>query len=235
MVIDRESALRKARENLKEALKEKDFIIINAVNTTEDLIKIINMMFERLEEWNKLFYPEFKAKSIELYCTSILEGGLPNNIIEITKEDKRQLINIAKEILEVIKLKNNLEQYTNEVTKNIAPNVSYLIGPELTAKLIASVGGLKKLGVVPASTVQVLGAEKALFKHLKTGSKPPKHGLIFQFAAVGKAPKKKRGKIARTVASKIVIAARADSFTKNFIAEKLKEDMEIKINKILRS
>ncbi len=235
MAIDRESALRKARENLKEALKEKDFIIINAVNTIEDLVKMINMLFERLEEWNKLFYPSFKSKNIEMYCEKIIQGDLVNTMVEISEKDKKQLFNMAKETLRMIELKNSIEEYTNEITNKLAPNVSYLIGPELTAKLIASSGGIKKMGMVPASTIQVIGAEKALFKHLKTGSNPPKHGLIFQFAAIGKAPKKKRGKIARTVASKIVIAARADAFTKNFIAKELKEKMEIKINKILRS
>lgn len=218
-----------------EALMEKDFTIVNGVNTIEDLVKIINMMFERLEEWIKLFEPNFKSKSIEISCKTIVEEDIFKKNKEMSEKDKTQLLNIAKQIINLIELKNSIEKYLNEITLEMAPNISYLIGPELTAKLIASSGGIKKMGLMPASTIQVIGAEKALFKHLKSGSSPPKHGLIFQFAAVGKAPKKKRGKIARTVSSKIVIAARADAFTKNFIAKELKEEMDKKIKKILSS
>ncbi|MCC7552670.1 hypothetical protein KO317_03325 [Candidatus Micrarchaeota archaeon] len=235
MVINREHALRRARANLMEALMEKDFTIVNGVNTIEDLVKIINMMFERLEEWIKLFEPNFKSKSIEISCKTIVEEDIFKKNKEMSEKDKTQLLNIAKQIINLIELKNSIEKYLNEITLEMAPNISYLIGPELTAKLIASSGGIKKMGLMPASTIQVIGAEKALFKHLKSGSSPPKHGLIFQFAAVGKAPKKKRGKIARTVSSKIVIAARADAFTKNFIAKELKEEMDKKIKKILSS
>lgn len=233
--MDREKALKKARKTLIEALMEKDFIIINAVNTSEDLVKIINMLFERLDEWIKVFDPSFRPKNIELTCKQIIEEDIFRTNNNISEKDKKQLTDLTKEIINLIGLKNSLEIYLNNITNEMAPNVSYLIGPELTAKLVTSSGGIKKMGILPASTIQVLGAEKALFKHLKSGSSPPKHGLIFQFAPVGKAPKKKRGKIARTVASKIIIAARADAFTKNFIAKELKEEMDKKINKILRS
>lgn len=235
MVIEREKALAKARKKLKEVFQEKDFTIVNAVNTIEDLNKIINMLFERLDEWNKLFYPEFKAKNIEEYCKRIVEGKLPKSAIEINEEDKNQLMKMTHELLNLIELRKITEEYSNKICKDMAPNVSYLIGPELAAKLIAAGGGIKKIGLMPASTIQVIGAEKALFKHLKTGTKPPKHGLIFQYAPIGKAPKKKRGKIARIVSSKIAIAAKADAFTKNFIAGKLKQEMDEKIKQTLSS
>jgi nucleolar protein 56 len=77
---------------------------------------------------------------------------------------------------------------------------------------MAKAGGLDRLAVLPASTIQILGAEKALFRALRTGSRPPKHGILFQHQEVHMAPKWQRGKIARTLANKIAIAARVDYY-----------------------
>jgi len=99
--------------------------------------------------------------------------------------------------------------------------------------LIAQAGGLSKLASFPSSTVQVIGAEKALFKHLRSGSPPPKHGLIFQHVLISTSPKHARGKIARALAAKIAIAAKADAYSHNFIAEKLKEQFEARAKDIL--
>jgi nucleolar protein 56 len=111
--------------------------------------------------------------------------------------------------------------------------MSHIAGPELAAKLVAQSGGLQRMAMFPASTIQVLGAEKALFKHLKSGSRPPKHGLIFQHASIGMAPKKVRGKISRCLAAKLTIAAKADAFSHNFIAEKLKAQFEAQVKRIM--
>ena len=85
---------------------------------------------------------------------------------------------------------------------------------------------------MPASTVQLLGAEKALFRYKKEGGKPPKHGVIFQHPLINKAPRKDRGKIARILATKISIAAKADVFTKKDISDILKNDLERRIKDI---
>jgi len=77
---------------------------------------------------------------------------------------------------------------------------------------MAKAGGLDRLAMLPASTIQILGAEKALFRALRTGARPPKHGILFQHEAVHAAPKWQRGKIARTIANKIAIAARVDYY-----------------------
>jgi nucleolar protein 56 len=100
---------------------------------------------------------------------------------------------------------------------------------------VAQAGGLHRLSFFPASTIQVLGAEKALFKHLRSGSKPPKHGLIFQHSSIGMSPKKVRGKIARALAAKLTIASKADAISHNFIAEKLKASFEAHTKRILAS
>ena len=89
--------------------------------------------------------------------------------------------------------------------RQVAPNVTEIAGATIGARLIARSGGLKKLAILPASTIQILGAEKALYRALKSGARPPKHGILFQHAAVHSAPKWQRGKVARSVAGKIAI------------------------------
>ena len=100
--------------------------------------------------------------------------------------------------------------------------------------MIAISGGLINLAKRPASTIQVLGAEKALFRSLKTGTRPPKHGLIFQHTLLHDAKKWQRGKIARAVAGKLAIAARADAFGRRLIGDELKAEMEKRIDEIHR-
>jgi nucleolar protein 56 len=99
--------------------------------------------------------------------------------------------------------------------------------------MIAIAGGLQNLAMRPASTIQVLGAEKALFRSLKTGARPPKHGLIFQHTLLHDAKRWQRGKIARVIAGKLAIAARADAFGQgHFIGEELKADINKRIDEI---
>ncbi|MEM4706946.1 MAG: hypothetical protein QXW27_05340, partial [Candidatus Methanomethylicaceae archaeon] len=124
------------------------------------------------------------------------------------------------------------EKYIDEVMKEVAPNVRELVGSILGARLIALSGGLEALAKKPASTIQVLGAEKALFRALRTGARPPKHGIIFQSPLIHSSPKWQRGKIARTLAGKLSIAARVDAFGGAFIANKLKKELEERISEI---
>ena len=102
--------------------------------------------------------------------------------------------------------------YVESGMKRIAPNTVVVAGPTIGARLMAKAGGLDRLAVLPASTIQILGAEKALFRSLRTGAKPPKHGILFQHQEVHTAPKWQRGKIARTIANKVAIAARIDYY-----------------------
>ena len=98
--------------------------------------------------------------------------------------------------------------------------------------MIALAGSLRNLAVKPASTIQVLGAEKALFRSLKTGARPPKHGLIFQHNLLHDAKRWQRGKIARVLAGKLAIAVRADAFGGKFVADGLKADIEKRLKEI---
>ena len=95
----------------------------------------------------------------------------------------------------------------------VAPNLAALIGEMVGSKLIAHAGGLTKLSKCPASTIQILGAEKALFRAMKTKGKTPKYGLIFNSTFIGRASAKNKGKISRYLANKCAIASRVDNFS----------------------
>ena len=116
--------------------------------------------------------------------------------------------------------------------EEVAPNTKAVAGALLGARLIAIAGSLQNLAMRPASTIQVLGAEKALFRSLKTGARPPKHGLIFQHALLHDAKRWQRGKIARVIAGKLAIAARADAFGGRYVGDKLKADIDKRIAEI---
>ena len=118
--------------------------------------------------------------------------------------------------------------------QEVALNLRGLIGPILGARLISLAGSIEKLARFPSSTIQVLGAEKALFRALKTGARPPKHGVIFQHTLIHSAPWWQRGKIARVLAGKIAIAARIDMYGGQYLAEDLKQSVTKRIEEIKR-
>ena len=114
----------------------------------------------------------------------------------------------------------------------VAPNVQFLVGSLQAARLIALASGLTNLAKMPASTIQVLGAEKALFRSLRSGVRPPKHGVIFHDSSIHDAKKWQRGKMSRALAGKLAIAARTDAFSGRFIGDALKADLEKRIDEI---
>ena len=123
---------------------------------------------------------------------------------------------LAQELLIMTKTKDKVTKYVNSMMVKTAPNLSTLVGSTIGARLIAQAGSLFKLAKLSSSGIQILGAEKALFRSMKTGSRPPKHGILFQHKYIHSAPKRLRGKIARTFSSKIAIAVRIDYFKGKF-------------------
>ena len=119
---------------------------------------------------------------------------------------------LAENTLQLVKVRDKLVTYVKSNMNQIAPNISTVAGDTIGARLIAKVGGIEQLARQSSSTIQLLGAEKALFRSLRTGARPPKHGIIFQHDQIHSAPKWQRGKIARSLAGKIAIAARIDAF-----------------------
>ncbi len=198
----------------------KDESIAQAVNTLDDLIQSANLLSERLRDWYGMHFPQ-KGRMIK-------DEELISLVIEQHEgeskghKDLKPLSELAKTLHEIHERKKGLEEYIKNEMENSARNLSHLVGPIIGARLIAKAGGLSRLSKLPSGTIQLLGAEKALFRHLKDGSKPPKHGLIFQHPFIHRAPYWHRGKIARTFASKIAIAAKVDEHSGKFIGEELK-------------
>jgi nucleolar protein 56 len=151
---------------------------------------------------------------------------------DMAEKDMAEIQALSKNVLELYELRKNLEDYVDKTMDEVAPNTRAVAGALLGARLIAIAGSLQNLAMRPASTIQVLGAEKALFRSLKTGARPPKHGLIFQHALLHDAKRWQRGKIARVLAGKLAIAARADAFGGKYIGETLKADIDRRLAEI---
>ena len=250
----------KVRSQLKKALEKRDLLLIQADRSVDELSKIANVMNERLREWYIVYFPEAIIKDNVKFAkfASLFDKTRPDEKAlaehfgekkagefvslamrsmgsQLTPSDADALRAYARKLDELYQLRTQLSSYVDSAANEIAPNISYLAGPQLAAKLITFAGSLEKLATFPASTVQVLGAEKALFKHLRKNCKPPKHGIIFLHQAITNAPKHLRGKISRALAAKLAIASKADFYSKNFIAEKLKKDFEERLRAINRS
>jgi nucleolar protein 56 len=221
-------------QKLKEASKAEDMLLIQDINAIDEIDETTGKLVERLREWHTIHFPELdKIRSQELYAGLIAEYGDRESIIQSGRLDQNIItgtslgadfaesdIVIVKQFAASIRsmqeLKKSLTNYVDQKMSDLAPNLQDLTGSSLGAKLIAHVGGIKRLSTLPSSTVQILGAEKALFRHLKTGERPPKHGLIYQHPEVRGAKWWIRGKIARALAAKISLAVRKDVYSGDY-------------------
>ena len=234
----RDFAIQLSSSKITEVSGSPDLHVIQSINTLDDTDKIINGISSRLREWYGLHFPELDniIDSVNGYAQIVLAGkrenmsddvfvnaGFPDSKIQmlsvvkeksrggdITEENLLMVQALAKNILELFDMRKNLEAQIDSQMEEIAPNITAVLGTTVGARILAKAGSLIKLSTMPASTIQVLGAEKALFRALKTGSNPPKHGLLFQHAVVHAAPRWQRGKIARAIAAKAAIASRVD-------------------------
>jgi len=149
--------------------------------------------------------------------------------MEISNIDLTSVVDFATRVASLAKYRLKLHTYLKDKMNNVAPNLAALIGEMVGARLISHAGSLTSLAKYPASTVQILGAEKALFRALKAKGNTPKYGLIFHSSFIGKASSKNKGRISRYLANKCSIASRLDCFTDhptNKFGMKLKEQVE---------
>jgi len=225
----------------------QDRCVIQTIRAIDDLIEMINLMSERLHEWYGLYFPELSDYAREeRYATLVAELGDREAIKEelgidvesvgheMEEESIEPVRELASQLLDLYRKKAKLESYLSRVMEDMAPNLTSLLTANLGARLISLAGGLKRLSSLPSSTVQLLGAEKAMFLHLKNNKKPPKHGIIFQHPLVHRAPPWQRGKIARSLAAKISIAAKVDQWEGDFIADRLSGEMEARAEEVRR-
>ncbi len=259
----RDVALEMTRLKVKGAVEKKDLIVIQSIQTLDDLDKTVNLFMSRVREWYGIHFPELDRliDKHETYVRLVYELGNKDNFTDeeleketipkskadtiaksartsmgadLTEADLTKIQALCKNVLALYELRRTLEDYLNMVMNEVAPNMKAIVDSLLGARLIALAGGLTNLAKMPASTIQVLGAEKALFRSLKTGTRPPKHGIIFQHATLHEAKKWQRGKIARTIAGKLAIAARVDAFGSRYIGEELKAALDKRVEEIHR-
>ncbi len=223
-----------ALQQIRESSEAEDKLLIQAISSIEELDESIGKLVERVREWYAVHFPEMDAiKNHEAYVALVAQYGHRDPIIqeglsgfdveidssmgaEIEEEDILMVQNFASSLKSLQESRQAIEDYVDMKMEKIAPNLRDLAGSSLGAKLIAHVGSIKRLATFPSSTVQIIGAEKALFRHLKTGERPPKHGLIYQHPSIRSAPWWIRGKIARALAAKISLAVRKDVFSGEF-------------------
>lgn len=220
------------REKMKEAVG-RDYLIVQTVGCLEDVNHSINTLTTRLREWYGLYAPEMGAKleDHEKYINAVLSGeenkGEGSMGMPLGPEDLGEVKEYAATLERLFSYRARLEKYIEGLMKEVAPNTAAMAGPLLGARLIAKAGTLDRLASFPSSTIQVLGAEKALFKHIVKGTAPPKHGMIIQHPMVSSAGLKEKGRVARALAAKITIAARMDRFSDNSSDDNSKNELNI--------
>jgi nucleolar protein 56 len=258
---NRNVSMELAKLRVKGATEKRDLVIAQAIQTLDDLDRIVNLFMGRLREWYGIHFPELDRliEKHETYARLVMnlgyrdnfsfetleKEGIPKERTEVTakaaqtsmgadiaEHDLAEIQALSRNVLKLYELRKNMENYVDKTMEEVAPNTRAVAGALLGARLIAIAGSLQNLAMRPASTIQVLGAEKALFRSLKTGARPPKHGLIFQHALLHDAKRWQRGKIARVLAGKLAIAARADAFGGRYVGDALKADIDKRLAEI---
>lgn len=230
-----------SRHKLKFSPDKIDTMIIQAISLLDDMDKELNTYAMRVKEWYGWHFPEM-ARIINdntAYARVILSMGMRTNAgttdlssilpeeietavkaaaeismgTEITDEDLENIQALAEQVVGFTEYRVELSSYLSNRMQAIAPNLTALVGELVGARLIAHSGSLMNLAKSPASTIQILGAEKALFRALKTKHDTPKYGLIYHASLIGQATGKNKGKIARMLATKTALGLRVDALS----------------------
>jgi nucleolar protein 58 len=230
-----------SRYRLKFSSDKVDTMIVQAVGLLEDLDKEINVYAMRLREWYGWHFPELTKLVAEhvVYAKIVKAIGFRNGVYtadlsdvadehlikdlqdaaaismgtEVTETDINHIHALCDQIKQLSDYRSSLFNYLSNRMQAIAPNLCVLVGETVGARLIAHAGSLLNLAKQPASTVQILGAEKALFRALKTKHDTPKYGLIYHASLIGSAKPKHKGKISRLLAAKISLSVRVDALS----------------------
>ncbi|CAN1348085.1 Probable nucleolar protein 5-1 [Linum perenne] len=228
-----------SRYKLKFSPDKVDTMIIQAIGLLDDLDKELNTYAMRVREWYGWHFPELAkiiqdniayAKVVKLMGfrenaakfdfseilneeveTEVKEAAMISMGTEISEHDLTNIRQLCDQVLSLSEYRAQLYDYLKSRMNTIAPNLTALVGELVGARLIAHGGSLVNLAKQPGSTVQILGAEKALFRALKTKHATPKYGLIYHASLVGQAPPKMKGKISRSLAAKASLAIRYDA------------------------
>lgn len=193
------------REAVRERERADDRQLVHAVRAMDDCNRTANELAERLAEWAGTVDPD-AGTGVEYART--LANGEADDGLEVPA-----IRSLADRVADLADEGDELREFIERQTPTVAPNLSALAEPVLAARLIALAGGLEELAKKPSGTIQVLGAEDALFAHLRGHAPSPKHGIIYTHDAVRGTHPDERGSAARAVAGKLAIAARVDHYS----------------------
>ncbi len=225
----------------------RDRNLVQAIRCLDDQIATINLYNERLHEWYGMHFPELADYARDdRYAELIARNGEREGVIEelgieiesigadMDPADMDAVRDLADTLSRLYEDKARTESYIEGIVSEACPNMCAMISAPLAARMVSLAGGLERLASLPSSTVQLLGAEKAMFRSLKSGKKGPKHGVIYQHPDVHRAPYWQRGKIARALAGKISIAAKVDQYRGEFIGDRLNAEFAERVEEIKR-
>jgi len=229
-----------SRYKLKFSPDKVDTMIVQAISLLDDLDKELNTYAMRVREWYGWHFPEmgkivtdnlgyartvrkmgFRTNASTSDLSDIMEEEIEEDVkeaaeismgTEISDGDLANIQHLAEQVISITEYRSQLYDYLKNRMNAIAPNLTIMVGELVGARLIAHSGSLLNLAKHPASTVQILGAEKALFRALKTKHDTPKYGLLYHASVVGQAQPKNKGKMSRVLAAKAVLMARFDAF-----------------------
>lgn len=200
------------------------------VNDNNIYAKVVNLCDARRDNLTEDIKDELEQIVLdEQKASQILDAVKISMGMDLTDQDALQIKKWAERVSELIAFRETLLEFLKQRMSVVAPNLQALIGEMVGSKLIAHAGGLTNLSKYPASTIQILGAEKALFRALKTKGKTPKYGLLFNSTFIGRAGTASKGKISRYLANKCAIASRIDCFSEyptSKIGESLRDQVE---------
>ncbi|WP_411963584.1 NOP5/NOP56 family protein [Haloferax sp. YSMS24] len=203
----RAATLTAAREAVAERERADDKQLAHAVRAMDDAERTANELAERVVEWAGTLYEDVPRG---------LDGVRDIAARDPTTAAEERVVSYATRAVDMLDERDELQTFIEERAPTVAPNLSEMAGPVLTARLISLAGGLDRLAKSPSGTVQVLGAEDALFAHLKGRAPSPKHGVIFTHEYVRGTRPEDRGSAARAFAGKLTIAARIDHYSGDY-------------------
>ena len=192
----RNASILQVRHRIAEQLTP-DKNLIQSIEALDEAHDVVNLFSERLTTWHSQITGEPRATVDEI----LLNKDLPPQLTLL-----KDFYNSNKILISA------LSEYLDKESPIVFPNLSAILGTQLSVRIVAAAGSLPKLARMPASTIQLLGAEKALFRHISDGSPPPKHGLLYQHPSVKKASKKEKGRVSRKLAAKVAIAAKIEHY-----------------------
>ena len=199
-----EAAISATREAVADRERADDKQLIHAVRAMDDLTDTVNELAERAAEWAGSQYGESREG---LAYVREVATRRPEQPVEA------EIVDLAQSVVDLADRRAAIEAFVERQAPAVAPNLTMLAGPILAARLLALAGGLESLAKKPSGTVQVLGAEDALFAHLQGHAPSPKHGIIYTHEYVRGTRPEERGSAARALAGKLTIAARVDHYS----------------------